>query len=65
LGYGCILAGAVGNGIDRFLFGHVIDFLDFRLINFPIFNLADVSINIGIAALLWASFFPVSSRRAE
>ncbi|MBE9196353.1 MULTISPECIES: signal peptidase II [Synechocystis] len=65
LGYGCILAGAVGNGIDRFLFGHVIDFLDFRLINFPIFNLADVSINIGIAALLWASFFPVSSRKVD
>lgn len=65
LGYGCILAGAVGNGIDRFLFGHVIDFLDFRLINFPIFNLADVSINIGIAALLWASFFSVSSRKVD
>ncbi len=28
-GYGCILAGAVGNGIDRFLWGHVIDFFGF------------------------------------
>lgn len=56
VGYGCILAGALGNGIDRFLFGEVVDFLDFRLIRFPVFNLADVSINIGILCLLIAAF---------
>ncbi len=56
LGYGFILAGAIGNGIDRFLFGYVVDFLDFRLINFPVFNLADVAINIGILFLLISSF---------
>ncbi|NJO42050.1 MAG: lipoprotein signal peptidase [Cyanobacteria bacterium CRU_2_1] len=56
LGYGCILAGALGNGIDRFLYGEVIDFLDFRLIRFPVFNLADVLINIGIVCLLIATF---------
>ena len=56
LGYGFILSGAIGNGIDRFLFGYVVDFLDFRLINFPIFNLADVFINIGVILLLIASF---------
>ncbi len=56
LGYGFILAGALGNGIDRFLFGYVVDFLDFRLISFPVFNLADVSINIGIFFLLLAMF---------
>ena len=56
LGYGFILAGALGNGIDRFLFGYVVDFLDFRLIKFPVFNIADVSINIGIFFLLIASF---------
>ena len=57
LGYGFILAGALGNGIDRFLFGYVVDFLDFRLINFPVFNLADVSINVGIFFLLLTIFF--------
>ena len=64
-GYGFILAGAVGNGIDRFWLGHVIDFLDVRLINFPIFNLADVFINIGIFCLLLANFSPnsVSKKR--
>ena len=55
-GYGFILGGAMGNGIDRFVLSYVIDFLDFRLINFPVFNLADVFINIGIACLLIASF---------
>ena len=52
LAYGFILAGAMGNGIDRFLFGYVVDFLDFRLIRFPVFNLADTFINIGITFLL-------------
>ena len=56
LGYGFILAGAVGNGIDRFLFGYVVDFLDFRLINFSIFNIADIAINIGVLLLLITSF---------
>lgn len=56
LGYGFILGGALGNGIDRFLAGSVVDFLDFRLIHFPVFNLADVSINVGIICLLIASF---------
>jgi signal peptidase II len=61
-GYGFILAGALGNGLDRFLAGEVVDFLDLRLIRFPVFNMADVFINIGIACLL-ASFF-VTPRRS-
>jgi len=53
-GYGFVLGGALGNGIDRFALGHVIDFLDLRVIRFPVFNLADVSINLGILCLLIA-----------
>lgn len=60
VGYGCILAGALGNGIDRFLAGEVVDFFDFRLINFPIFNFADIFINIGILCLLASAFLPVT-----
>ena len=56
IGYGFILAGALGNGIDRFLFGYVVDFLDFRIINFPVFNVADIAINLGIICLLLTSF---------
>ncbi|NEO34643.1 MAG: lipoprotein signal peptidase [Symploca sp. SIO3C6] len=55
IGFGCILGGALGNGLDRFASSAVVDFLDFRLINFPIFNLADVFINIGIACLFLAA----------
>lgn len=73
LGYGCILSGALGNGIDRLLAGEVVDFFDFRLLRvpvfslqtfdlqwipFPIFNVADICINIGVVCLLIAAFWP-------
>ncbi len=47
-----VLAGAVGNLIDRWRLGYVIDFLDFRV--WPVFNLADTSITIGAVLLAWA-----------
>ncbi len=57
IGLGAILAGAVGNGIDRLFFGgSVVDFIDLRIINFAIFNWADISINVGIICLLIHSF---------
>ena len=61
-GYGCILGGAIGNGIDRFASGEVIDFLSFKLIDFPVFNLADVSINVGLACLVIALMRSNSNR---
>ncbi len=57
VGYGCILAGAAGNGIDRFVAGYVVDFIDIRIIRFAIFNIADVSINVGLACLAIAVLF--------
>ncbi|NJM75725.1 MAG: lipoprotein signal peptidase [Acaryochloridaceae cyanobacterium RU_4_10] len=60
-GYGFLLGGAAGNGVDRMLTGQVVDFLDFRLIHFPVFNLADIAINIGLACLfvsLWIARKP-------
>ncbi|MBW4645242.1 MAG: lipoprotein signal peptidase [Goleter apudmare HA4340-LM2] len=67
LGYGLILGGAMGNGIDRFILGYVVDFLDFRLINFAVFNMADSFISIGIVCLLIASLqkTPTSNRRSR
>jgi len=47
-----ILAGAVGNFIDRVSFGYVIDFLDFRI--WPVFNVADSAITIGAILLGWS-----------
>jgi signal peptidase II len=46
-----ILGGALGNLIDRLLFGYVIDFLDFRF--WPVFNIADSAITIGAVLLGW------------
>jgi signal peptidase II len=75
-GYGFILGGAFGNGIDRFLTGEVVDFIDlpwirfpvfslihspgFNLARFPVFNLADVFINVGLVCLLIATFLKPS-----
>ncbi len=59
-GYGCILAGAAGNGIDRFVAGYVVDFIDIRIIRFAIFNIADVSINVGLVCLAIAVLFGTS-----
>ena len=41
-----IVAGAIGNLIDRLLFSYVTDFLYFELINFPVFNIADCYITV-------------------
>ncbi|MDR2898925.1 MAG: signal peptidase II [Clostridiales bacterium] len=46
-----VLAGALGNFIDRFLNGFVVDFLQFEFINFPVFNLADVYVVCGTFAM--------------
>jgi len=42
-----MMGGAVGNVVDRIRLGYVIDFFDFRLINFPVFNVADCFITVG------------------
>ncbi|MEX0644378.1 MAG: signal peptidase II [Parvularculaceae bacterium] len=48
-----IIGGAIGNLIDRLRFGYVVDFLDFSGLFFPwVFNVADASINVGIALLV-------------
>jgi signal peptidase II len=50
----CILGGAVGNVIDRLLYGYVVDFLDFHVagIHFPAFNVADSAITLGAGLLI-------------
>lgn len=53
----CIIAGAIGNLIDRFRFQYVVDFLYFKLIDFPIFNVADCYITVSATLLLILSFF--------
>ncbi len=49
-----LLAGAFGNMIDRLLLGYVIDFIDIKI--FPVFNFADIFINIAIGLFLYEAF---------
>lgn len=58
VGYGLLIAGAVGNLIDRVVYGYVIDYLNFYIFNynFPIFNIADSCIVIGIMLLFISSW---------
>ena len=49
-----IIGGTFGNLYDRLQYGYVIDFLDFRV--WPVFNLADASICIGVAWIVWSFF---------
>ena len=54
--YSFILGGTIGNGIDRIYRGFVVDFINLNIINFPVFNIADVSINIGFIFLIYNIF---------
>ncbi len=47
-----IAAGAIGNMIDRIRLDYVVDFIYFVLINFPIFNVADIYVSVSTVALV-------------
>ena len=61
----CILGGAIGNVIDRTLYGYVVDFLDFHYAgwHFPAFNIADSAISIGAACLILDELLRVRNSR--
>ena len=54
LSYSFILGGTIGNGFDRITKGYVIDFINLNFINFPVFNVADISINIGVIFIVYS-----------
>ena len=67
---GLIIGGAIGNAIDRFAYGAVVDFALFHVqiggktLNWYVFNLADAAIVAGVAALLYDSFLGVPAAKA-
>ena len=70
VGLGLIIGGAIGNAIDRFAYGAVVDFALFhaeiagKTYNWYVFNVADAAIVAGVAALLYDSFLGVPAAKA-
>lgn len=62
-----IIGGALGNGIDRAVYGAVVDFVHFHVGSFSwyIFNVADAAIVVGVAGLLYESFRPGAGKAAS
>lgn len=52
-----IVSGAVGNMIDRCIYQYVIDFLYVKMIDFPVFNVADIYVTVGAFLLVYAILF--------
>lgn len=65
IGLGCLLGGALGNLFDRFRLGRVTDFLEFAFVTFPVFNLADVFIDIGLGLIILATLSRQSDSASE
>ncbi|MCG6207333.1 signal peptidase II [Rhodopseudomonas sp. HC1] len=70
IGLGLIIGGAIGNAIDRLAYGAVVDFALFhvqiagKIYSWYVFNLADAAIVVGVAALLYDSFFGAPAAKA-
>ena len=58
ISYSLVLGGALGNLYDRIFLGYVIDFIEFHYNDFywPIFNIADIAISMGVVLLLYSMF---------
>ena len=60
-----ILAGAIGNLIDRITKGYVVDYFYFKLIDFPVFNVADCYITVAVAVMLIMCFFVLKEKELD
>ena len=60
-----ILGGAIGNLIDRFIYSEVVDFIDIRIIRWPVFNFADIAVFIGMIVLIAVVIFERNREEIE
>ncbi|AAQ00077.1 MULTISPECIES: signal peptidase II [Prochlorococcus] len=58
IAFSMLLGGTVGNGLDRWRLGYVVDFIQIVPFNFPVFNFADIAINIAVLFLLLEYVIP-------
>jgi signal peptidase II len=64
-GFGLVLGGAIGNMLDRWIYGQVTDFLYFVFWpSFPVFNLADALIDVGVGLIVLSQLLPPSTTQA-
>jgi signal peptidase II len=65
IGLSLILGGAIGNLLDRFIYGHVVDFIQWHYNDFywPVFNIADTAICMGSTMLIAHSFFSKMAKK--
>ncbi len=57
LGGALVVAGGIGNAIDRFIQGYVVDFIELSFIDFPVFNIADIGVTCGVVLIFIAAIF--------
>lgn len=57
-----LMAGAIGNVIDRIIYGSVVDFIKFEFIKFPIFNVADMFVTCSCIAIIFLCMFKISGQ---
>ena len=64
LSLGLVASGAIGNVVDRVEYGYVVDFFDFTFIDFPVFNVADICVVVGVILFVLSIlfFFPEQDR---
>lgn len=66
VGLSLVVAGGIGNVIDRFQYGYVIDFIEPTFIEFPVFNVADIGVTCGLAIfIISAAFKIITSSKTE
>jgi len=51
-GFALVVAGGLGNAIDRFVQGYVVDFIEFTFMDFPVFNIADIGVTCGFVLVI-------------
>ncbi len=69
IGLALVIAGGLGNALDRFLLNHVVDFIDLTFMDFPVFNVADIGVTCGIVVFLigwlWRQRFEEKAAASE
>lgn len=65
VGVALVVAGGIGNAIDRFTNGYVLDFIDLTFMDFPVFNVADIGVTCGVVIFLIALLLEARPKRGN